>query len=115
MTTTTCCTKALDYIQWRLPDNFCGPEREGWALPLFCQCGDVAWENVAFCPFCGTMLLNETAQEIQNELDRQMPANVDFYFVDHKMIFPENNGVIEVEELKVNFNGGLEPIGSKSK
>lgn len=48
-----CCDEGEIRIKWVKADPFNGPAKDGWALG-FHSWGDVDWEGISFCPFCGT-------------------------------------------------------------
>jgi len=56
-----CCEEAqkTKIIIWKRGNTFCGPDKDGWAIGLH-GWGDVYYENISFCPFCGKELEDGT-------------------------------------------------------
>jgi hypothetical protein len=54
-----CCNKGGEWIKYREYDFDDGPEEDGFCIGFHCAGGDVYYENIDCCPFCGTTIKKE--------------------------------------------------------
>jgi len=63
-----------ELVKWKLAENFCGPDKEGWCIEMFSG-GDVYYVNIDYCPLCGVKL-EETKPDPgeSTDDDRRIPV-----------------------------------------
>jgi rRNA maturation endonuclease Nob1 len=54
-----CCDQAHKWIEWRKPDQFQGPQEEGWCIIIHAITRSPEFSNINFCPFCGGQFVKQ--------------------------------------------------------